>query len=329
MVPRTRRKTLIGVVVAVMLAEVIATAPNIDFAVDARVYYGTAQHLVRNEPIYVEAPRRNPYDVTSTFLYPPVFAAVLRPVAFLEYRTFVVFWYAILTLAALALSLALATLFFGARTAKTVLMSMAMLALTPGVEASFAIGNADLVVWALAAFALIVPSPTPLLVAAIAKVYPIPAWAVLTIRSKRLPSISSVVVIGAFLCYAFVTVDAVAWIRDGVPALTSGNFTFYNWSFSTFPLRYLASGEHLLAPAFRTYLSVTSIVAPLVVAYLARRTSVRLHTTLVLLASTAFAPLCWWYRLPIALLLVFASVVADARPVSFVGGPASRQPSSS
>ena len=31
------------------------------------------------------------------------------------------------------------------------------------------------------------------------------------------------------------------------------------------------------------------------------------------IASTAFAPLCWWYRLPIGILLVFASKVADAR----------------
>src|SRR4029077_6618277 len=98
----TRRKVLIAVVVGIMVLEVVSTAPLIDFAVDARVYHDTARRLVRSQPLYAEAPRRlahpqplsvepprrNPYDVTSTFLYPPVVAALLRPVAFLELRTF-------------------------------------------------------------------------------------------------------------------------------------------------------------------------------------------------------------------------------------------------
>ena len=134
-----------------------------------------------------------------------------------------------------------------------------------------------------------------------------PAWAVLSLRTRRLPSPATLVLLAAVLAYTLLTTDAGEWLRNGLPAMTSGNFTFYNWSLSTFPLRYIASGEHLLAPPFRTYLSVMSLVAPLAVAVLARRSSPRLHTTLVLLASTAFAPLCWWYRLPIGLLLVFAS----------------------
>src|SRR4029077_18240003 len=149
----TRRKVLIAVVVGIMLLEVVSTAPLIDFAVDARVYHDTARRLVRSQPLYVEAPRRNPYDVTSTFLYPPVVAALLRPAARLELRTFLFLWYGLLAASALALSAAIATLLFGRRTTKTVLTSMAILALTPGMEASIAIGNADLIVWTLAAFA--------------------------------------------------------------------------------------------------------------------------------------------------------------------------------
>jgi len=307
------RKGALAAVALVMVLQIAASAPNIDFGVDVAVYHATAQHLVRGEPLYREAPRRNPYDVTSTFLYPPVFAALLRPAALLDHRTFFVLWYVLLAACGLALSAALATLLFAARTPKTLLASAVIVALTPGVEASVAIGNADLLIWTLAAFALISPSPTPLLVAGLLKVYPLPAWAVLSLRSRRLPSLRAVVLVAALTAFTLLTTDALEWVRNGIPALTSGNFTFYNWSFSTFPLRYLASGDHLLDPPFRVYLSLASVVAPVIVAVLARRTSPRVHTALVLFASTAFAPLCWWYRLPIALLLVFAATVADAR----------------
>lgn len=311
-------KPLLIVTGAVLLAQIAVTAPLIDGAVDARVYHDTAQRLVHHQPLYVESPRRNPYDVTNTFLYPPPFAALLRPFAYLSFGRFLGYWYALLGAALGGLWAALALLFFGEEKIvrsplKTMGLALLALVLTPGVEASIAIGNADLIIWALAAWALVWPTPTPLLAATILKVYPGPAWLLLSLRTKYRVSWRAGVVLLAVAALTAYTVDIGEWRRNGIPATLSGNFTFYNWSLSTLPLRWIAPWDRLLSPGFRAYLSATSIAGPLVVAWFARRLPIRTHTATVLLASTAFAPLCWWYRLPIGLLLVGAAATADRR----------------
>lgn len=310
-------RPLVFAVAGIMVLTAVVTLPKPDCS-DARVYYDTAQRLAHHQPIYVEAPRRNPYDVTNTFLYPPVFAALIRPAAYLSWDRFLGAWYLLLSAAFVGLASCLVLLFVGLdrwmrAPVKLLGVSMAIVLLTPGVVASLAVGNADLIVWALAAGALVLGESWPMLAATFMKLYPGPAWGVSMLREKRRPSWYVIAGLAAIVVYTFKTVDVPEWRAHGLPATVSGNFTFYNWSLSTLPLRWLAPGDRLLAHGWRVYLSTMSIAAPVIAAWFGRKLRVRAHVAVVLLVSTAFAPLCWWYRLPIAILLVVAAAVADKR----------------
>jgi Glycosyltransferase family 87 len=234
----------------------------------------------------------------NCFMYPPPFAALLRPVDAISPGAFKVGAYLVMLAAFWLLAAALARLALGVVDAPGTLAAGGLAAMTPGLSVTMSGANADLVVWALVASALTTEAALPLLVVAAAfKLWPaVPLVVLLVRRPARLPVVAAtaIAIFGATVVMLGWSSFS-DWMRWGLTRLQAGTLSPLNVSLATLPERLGFAVPGLIAGALAPAAAAT-------VAILARRQPERVQAMLAGLAGLLFAPICWWHYLPIALI---------------------------
>jgi hypothetical protein len=234
----------------------------------------------------------------NCFMYPPPFAAALRPIDAIAPGAFKVGAYLVMLVAFWLFAAALARLALGAVDGPGTLAAGGLAAMMPGLSVTMSGANADLVVWALVAWALTTEAALPLLVVAAAfKVWPaVPLLVLLVRRPARAPLVAAtaVAIFGATVAtLGWATFSD--WMRWGLSRLQAGTLSPLNMSLATLPERLGFALPGRLASALAPAVAAT-------VAILARRQPERLQAMLAGVAGLLFAPICWWHYLPIALI---------------------------
>lgn len=286
--------TVTGVAVAFYFAAfwVPMNAQRVDAhtsRLDLVFYYDAAVRLALGQPLY-----------TGYFVYPPFFAALIRPMAMLSFASFQAAWYWILFAGFWAYAAGLARLAFGRATFASTFAAGALVALVPGTSVSMGIGNADILIWAVVAWSL-GGAGEGLVLGGCLKVYPAVAAAVVFLRRREVAWRQ----LGAALAATTFTIGALGagpvleWVKkSGAPlpvvAIQSSNVS---------PTTALALLLHLFDhPAFvRPFYGVCMLLVVGLAYRLTRRWSEIAASTAVMMVFVVLAPVCWWYWLPFGL----------------------------
>jgi hypothetical protein len=269
-------------------------------SLDVPAFYRAAAHVLAREPLYDEA-IHHVAGQTATYIYPPPFAVLIAPLALLGPAKFQVAWYVGVLVAFWLYAAALVRLAGQPRTIERVLVAGACLQLFPGTSVTMSFGNADLLVWALCATALVDGKAGARWAGAAAAIKVYPAWILLT---KAWKEALAGVAVGATLLAASAPVVGIEGFRDWmrvVGVLGSGVDWPTNVSFVHL-IGYSGKG----APLF------VLVGAPLT-AWLLRRQPRSLAGAVVLIAAVFLAPVCWVHYAPMLLMPVAAAFAARAR----------------
>jgi hypothetical protein len=259
---------------------------------DLSVYYAAALRLARGQPLY-----------DGLFLYPPPFAAAMRPAAALTPQAFQAIWYASMLVSFWLYAWGVARLAFG-RPASSWrhLFGVGFLAfMVPGMDITLSYGNADLMVWALIAWALAEDNAIALLVATAMKLYPAPGLAVVCWRKRQLGRAAVVAVALALVTVVVVGIGPIAdWLRMGGAPLPRFVFIPDNVSLSIAVLR-LCRCYDLGSPLARALLRGIPLAAIALALWVTRRRSTQVQASAAITIAMWAAPVCWWPRLPFLL----------------------------
>ncbi len=263
-----------------------ATRPDVQ-DVDLFIYYQTAVRLAHGEPIY-----------TGFFVYPPMFAALIRPAAAMSLAVFQATWYVVMVVAFWAYAAGLARLAFGALTLRRALAVAPLVALTPGTDAIMSFGNIDFIVWALIAWSL--PDGGGLAVAGCLKFYPaiVAAAGVARRPATAWRQAAAAAAIIAFSLLVLGPGPFVEWIRAGGVPLPNCTLIPPNVSLSTGVLRILHVTAFRGGLARSIYLAIPALLIGATF-WGTRRWSPRAAAAAVLIATVWSAPVCWIGWLPI------------------------------
>jgi hypothetical protein len=310
-----RALVAVGVVVAVLQGALWLPAhwartdtANLDFT----VYREAAASVVAGRPVYGSCRGSDVRVPPNCYLYPPPFAAALAPLGGLSARAFQRAWYLAILVGFWGYAAALTAIACRRVTLARLSIAGLVLLFTPGTAVTMSFGNGDLFVWTLSALALASPRWRAALAgAALLKLYPAWAAGVAVVREGRRALWPSAVVGAAgFLLGGLVLGFGAyaAWLRDSGPVLAQGSLVWINFSVPMAALRLLSalglgdlSGPALPAGAV-TFLVLAEIGGVGLVAIATRRTRPEMQYALVLLAAVVFAPICWWYYAPVALI---------------------------
>jgi Glycosyltransferase family 87 len=255
--------------------------------VDLYIYYQTALRLKYGEPIY-----------TGFFVYPPMFAALVRPAAALALPVFQASWYAVMVASFWAYVAGLARLAFGRLTLRRVLAVAPLVALTPGTDAIMSFGNIDLMIWALIAWSL--PYGGGLAVAGCLKFYPaiVVAAGVIRCPSTGRRQFAAAATLVALSLVVLGPVPFVEWFRAGGVPLPNCTLIAPNVSLSTGILRILHVTAFRGGVARAVYLGVPALLISTTF-WVTRRWSPSAAAAAVLITTVWSAPVCWIGWLPI------------------------------
>jgi hypothetical protein len=312
--------------IATIVAQILVWYPRqairSDYAdTDLDVFHHTAVKVARGEPIYGEA-RASLRQPPHSLLYPPTFAALIRPAAALDVAQFAKIWYGLVLVAYWLFAWGLARLAFPAAGADHVLGVGTVLQLVPSVYWTMGLGNVDIMVWALVAWALSVTSTwgvVLLVAAAWIKAYPIFALPVMLVRGPRLraapaPSAASdrswaagVAVILAGCTLAIVAANgwryAGEWLRVGLPSLASGCLHWYNASLTTLLIRpFVDPDAPALPAAAQMFLRLAPLAGVGITLWATRRLHPVAQMAVVVLTALWLSPVFWLHQLGIAAL---------------------------
>jgi hypothetical protein len=254
---------------------------------DLYVYYETAVRLAHGQPIY-----------TGLFLYPPTFAALVRPAATVSLAVFQAAWSVIMLGAFWAYAVGLARLAFDRVTLRRALAVAAVLMLTPGTNATMNYGQANLIIWALVAWSL--PAGAGLAVGACLKVYPAVVAAAGAIRypaSIRRQLVAAAALV-AFSLLVLGPGPFKEWLHAGIVPLPDCTFLEGNVSLPTGLLKLLHVGDFRGGLARAVYLVIPALLISGTF-WRTRRWSAPAAGAAVLLATVWSAPVCWQSSLPI------------------------------
>ncbi|HEX8551064.1 MAG TPA: glycosyltransferase family 87 protein [Abditibacteriaceae bacterium] len=279
---------------------------------DAPIYYRAARAALTRQPLYRNWPNYNPHkDVPTVYLYPPSFAAVFAPLGKLTLLQFTRVWYLLLLVAFWIYAACLARL-AGAHGFWPIAVAGLVLQLFPGTIAAMSLGNAEPLMWMLFGLALTYRRGRGawLMTAALIKVHPVWALSVACVREGRRvarPAFVTLVtggLLGALVCGAE---SYAVWRMAALPVVSQGCDIPGNvsLSFSALRLFWAWSGDAAngrLSSGARAWLTLCALAGPLLASWLARRSSVEMHITLVACAAIVCGPLCWTLYLPVFLL---------------------------
>jgi Glycosyltransferase family 87 len=257
---------------------------------DLYIYYETAVRLAHGQPIY-----------TGRFLYPPTFAALVRPAAAMSLGVFQTTWSVIILGAFWAYATGLTRLAFGRLTLSRVLAVAAVVMLTPGTHANMDYGQINLAIWALVAWSL--PAGVGLAVGACLKVYP---GVVAAAAAVRYPSTAwrQLGVAAAFVTSSLAVLGTgpfVEWLHAGIVPLPDCTLLPGNLSLSTGILRILHVADFRGGFARAIYLAVPALVVGGTF-WRTRRWPATSAGAAVLVATVWSSPVCWQITLPILLI---------------------------
>lgn len=261
---------------------------------DWKAYYDAAVNLVMGRPIY-----------GGEFVYPPTFLGFIAPAALMYTHTFQAVWYALVLVSFWAFAAGLTRLAFNRITATRILTVGLVAYATPGMQWLLSYGNADIVVWAILAWSLDAPA---LVAGAAIKVYP--AVGLVAVRRHEIVPAAAigaalvVISIGMFGVQPFVE-----WLHAGAMPLPSDPFNPRNASIPIAVLRLL--GHHSLDAGDLAFLRVCTLAGVATLWSLTRKWTHELRVATVIFGAQWFMPICWWYRLPLGLVVVAAAIRAN------------------
>lgn len=309
-----------GLLVAVMqVYRLPEHARNDQF--DAAVYSSAARHCAAGEQVYGGHPRTRLDQSPFSFLYPPTALAMICPFGHADETAFRTVYLIALLTAYWLFAAALGLLATGTLSGENTLAAGALAQLT-GVGVMVASGNVDVMVLAMIAWAFAAPrAAAPLLVVAAAiKIYPVflfVAW-LPSMRARHVRD-GVVAALGVIGLYFLTGADRYLheWNTAGASSLSELGLSSWNWSLSALPFRPFFSGSETVTPAwvhaFMTAVPLAAVVATL---YLSRKWSREARGCAVLLASITFAPICWWWRLAVALTIPAALWIRKRKELS-------------
>jgi|GEM_PF-1471601 len=295
---------------------------------DAVRYYVITTRALKDLPLYWPWPDYGPQIGTpgypyplDRYPYPPFFVAFLAPLAKLPLVSYARAWYVVLYLAFFAYAACLARLATGRATLPRTLAAAGVLAAVPGAQLALMVANVEPVLWALFGAALAFPALRGAGFAASAMVKLYGGWALLLAawHEGRPVVRSAALAVGAGFAAGFLVFGPVKflgwfldWVRYMVPVVGQGTFAFdpqfggtnVSLSFSGLRVVRALGWEYRPGPLpqwARLYLTVMALGAPLLTAWLARRTEPVMRYALVTVAAVLFAPLCWATYLPLLL----------------------------
>jgi len=257
------------------------------FDTDLFVYYQTAQRLAHGLPIYM-----------GKFIYPPFFAALIRPAAMMPLNVFQLVWYMIILTAFVAYAVGLAKIAFGRLTLERVLAMAALVELTPGTSETMSLGNIDFIIWAILAWSI--PSGRGLALGACLKIYPgfVAVAAVLRKPSVVWRQLGVALALTMFVLGFIGPHVFIEWFRAGVVVTPDCLLLPQNVSLSTGILRLMHVTDF-----HGTFVRVFYVFFPLLVIWFTfwktRKWSALAAASAVLIATVWSAPVCWADWLPI------------------------------
>lgn len=257
---------------------------------DLYVYYQTAVRLAHGQPIY-----------TGLFVYPPTFAALVRPAAAMSLPVFQATW-SVITLGAFwAYAAGLARLAFRRLTLPRVLSMAALVMLTPGTNATMNYGNVNLAIWALIAWSL--PAGAGLAVGACLKIYPgvVAAAGAIRYPSTAWRQLGAATALGLLSLAVLGPGPFLEWSRAGLVPLPDCTLVEGNLSLSTGLLKILHIADFRGALARAIYLAVPALVIGGTF-WRTRRWPPTAAGAAVLVATVWSSPVCWQSSLPILLI---------------------------
>ena len=258
---------------------------------DFPIYYDAVQRVLHGRPLY-----------DGWFLYPPTFVAMTCWATFLRLETFQALWYLILLGAYWMYAWALARLAFEKPTWRHVCGAGLVLVLTPGCARPMSTGNADVIVWALTGWGILLCNRYALLASTVMKLYTGPALAVMIWRRRDFWTPLLLLPILA-LSVAIVGLRPFQdWIASGgapIPPLLLHDPD--NIGLPMLIVRLLGL-VYTSDAAERVILTVVPVVALAVTIVGTWRWSLRLQLVAIVLVSVWTSPVCWTFRIPLLLL---------------------------
>lgn len=284
---------------------------------DSNVYHHAAEELAAGRPVYGTHPRARLDEPPYEFLYPPTALLFLRPFAAVSRAAFQGCFYAFAIAAFWVLAAALTKMVSGRLKILDVFVAGALLHLVPGTIKMLALGNMDVFVLALVAWALAAPRAAGILLtfAAALKLYPgllvlALCWRMPARFARQVVFTGSALV--ALTLFAFGSDVFLAWKNVAVPALTAGVFSEGNVSLTSMIARpFVDDMAGPLPSAVRLIFTVFPYAAVIAAVFIACRFSPRRYGAVVLVAAAWVAPICWWWRLTSVLAIAVAAWVQN------------------
>ena len=312
---------LVGAVIVVV--QLVAWLPNhvhTEGPYDVDIYHAAARHRAAGEQVYGRQTRTRTDSVTADFFYPPTALAILAPASRLGDTGFRYAGFGLAIVSVWLLAAALFRMATGAVDLGGTLAVGALLTIYPPVALNLTVGNADLAVIAMTAWAFAAPArAAPLLVlAASIKVYPAFALVAWLPRADRRFRLQAAATAAALALATLAVVDfryVREWLTLGLSSLSNPTVHYGNWSLSMMLIYPDLHAEIASTPVFsRIVLMVSPIVAAVVTAVALRRRPVQVAALATLVAGTWFTALCWWWRILVLLTLPAAAWVRSRRP---------------
>jgi hypothetical protein len=283
-----------------------------DHWLDARYYFEAARHVRRAESLYRECAGYRIDEPPTCYLYPPTLAAALSPLGGAGRTLFQAVWYGVILAAFWAYVVGLLRLARIPLTASNVLAAGLVGQLVPGMIVTMSFGNADVLVWALCAFAVGAERSAGLMgLAAALKVFPVwpvaLAWGARGRRGFALRGGAALVLAAAVTALVAGPSSFVEWIRSGSAPLSQGTTVHGNFSAPMGVLRLLALagaldlGAGTMPTAARVFLVVCPLVGVPAIWHRLREAPPGLRDGLTLVAAVLLSPICWWFYAPLLL----------------------------
>ena len=308
----TRLLTILGaIVLAAQCLWLPLQVPMADLS-DADVYHQAAVRLAAGQPVYGSWRRERLDQPPGAFLYPPTALMLFKPFAGLSRAAFRWGWYGLIIAAFWALAAALGVIVRGKFSIANVLAAGALLQAVPGVVRVMVIGNADLIVWALVAWAFAAPRLAGALLAlgGALKVYPAVLCMTLAHRaSRRFWGQAAIAGFGIIALTWGALGSGVfhGWKTIGLPALNEAVLSSSNFSWSAQLVHiFVRDMTKPLPAAARVFLTWFPYVVVATVVWTQRQRSMAMYAVTVLVTTVGVAPICWWWRLSLALTLACA-----------------------
>ena len=282
---------------------------------DAAILWVGAVNPDLGRSIYHPLPEPGVFQQQSVYNYPPPLAAALRPLARLGYRRFAVVWQLVLAIGFWVFAAACGRIWSGTWALRPALMAGALVFFVPGVIHSWNMANADVLVWAVVAWALATHgSERGAALASGTALKVLPVWGLLwALRERRVwrgALAATLVALAVMLLGLGVSGawrESVTWLTRVAPSLSQGEFWKANtsWSFaghsipdlspgnlslSFLPVQLFANPDTPLPGFVRAWLLFASIGGPLLVGFLLRKKSYQIAA--VIAASVVLSPIC-------------------------------------